>query len=153
MAGKVKSLVSEKISPSIEEMGYEVVDIEYIKTGDGMELTFYIDSDNGVNIDDCEKVSKVIDPLLDQLNPTDDQPYTLCVSSPGIDRPLKSERDFKRNQGKEVSLTLFAKQNGQKVFEGLLQGFDKETVTLIVEGENITFSRGQVAHIVPIIKF
>lgn len=157
MAGKVKTLVQEKVSPIIEKMGYEVVDIEYSKQADGMNLVFYIDSDKGVTIDDCEKVSKVIDPVLDELNPTDDAPYILSVSSPGIDRPLKSERDFNRHIGKEIEIILFSKLDGKKNFKGELVSYNADEIvikTQVKTGEqNITLSREKIAHIVPIIKF
>lgn len=156
MAGKVKTLVQEKLTPVIEKLGYEVVDIEYSKEADGMNLVFYIDCDAGVTIDDCEKVSKVIDPLLDELNPTDDQPYIMSVSSPGIDRPLKTDRDFNRHIGKEIEITLFSKLDGKKNFKGELVSFDTTSVTIKTEGkgeQNITLSRDKIAHIVPIIKF
>lgn len=138
-------------------MGYEVVDIEYSKQADGMNLVFYIDSDKGVTIDDCEKVSKVIDPVLDELNPTDDAPYILSVSSPGIDRPLKSERDFNRHIGKEIEIILFSKLDGKKNFKGELVSYNADEIvikTQVKTGEqNITLSREKIAHIVPIIKF
>lgn len=153
MAGKVKTIVQEKVNPVIEELGYEVVDLEYVKQADGMNLIFYIDCDNGVTIDDCEKVSKVIDPILDELNPTDDQPYTLSVSSPGIDRPLKNDRDFKRNIGKEIEVTLFSKINGKKNFKGVLKNFDDKNLIILTADQDITLSREKIAHIVPIIKF
>ena len=92
---KVKEISEAKIRPIIEEMGYELVDVEYKKEYDGMSLIFTIDKEEGVTIDDCEKVNKVIDPIIDELNPTDDQPFTLVVSSPGLDRQLKTDRDLK----------------------------------------------------------
>ncbi len=153
MAGKVKTIVSEKVVPVIEKLGYEVVDIEYGKQSDGMNLTFYIDNDKGINIEDCEKVSKEIDPILDELNPTDDVPYILNVSSPGIDRPLKTERDFARNLNKEIEVTLFSKMDGKKVFKGTLISYDKEQLVLEQNNQNLTFSREKIAHIVPIINF
>lgn len=153
MAGKVKTICEEKISPIIEEMGYEVVDIEYSKKSDGMNLIFYIDNENGVNIEDCEKVSKVIDPILDEINPTDDQAYILSVSSPGIDRPLKTDRDFKRNIGNDISITTFSKIDGNKKFEGKLISFDEKQVTIEQKEKQISIQRDQIAHIVPIIKF
>ena len=153
MAGKVKTICEEKISPIIEEMGYEVVDIEYSKKSDGMNLIFYIDNENGVNIEDCEKVSKVIDPILDEINPTDDQTYILSVSSPGIDRPLKTDRDFKRNIGNEISITAFSKIDGNKKFEGKLISFDEKQVTIEQKEKQISIQRDKIAHIVPIIKF
>ena len=161
MASKTKTLCEEKIVPLIEQLGYDVVEVEYVKKSDGMNLTFYIDRDNGVEINDCETVSKYIDPILDELNPTDDQPYILNVSSPGIDRPLKTDRDLKRNIGKEISITLFAKQDGIKNFDGRLLDFDNDKITIEVlpnkknkkslQGQ-IQIERQKIAHIVPIIK-
>lgn len=153
MASKVKSICEEKVVPLIEELGYEVVEVEYAKKSDGMNLTFYIDKENGVQIDDCEKVSKAINKVLDDLNPTDDEPYILNVSSPGIDRPLKTDRDFKRNLGKEISVSLFAKLNGKKIYEGVLKAFDENTLTIEINNEELVLSRDKIAHIVPIIKF
>lgn len=153
MAGKVKTLCQEKVVPVIEQMGYDVVDIEYSKKSDGMNLVFYIDNDQGIQIEDCEKVSKEIDELIEQLNPTDDQPYILSISSPGIDRPLKTIRDYNRNLGKEISITLFSKKNGIKKFEGVLENFDEKTVTIIYKREPLIIEKDKIAHIVPIIKF
>ena len=153
LAGKVKTICEEKIVPIIEEMGYEVVEVEYAKKSDGMNLTFYIDSENGVNIDDCEKVSKTIDPILEELNPTEDSPYILSVSSPGLDRPLKTDRDFKRNLENEISVTLFAKENGQKKFDGILKSYDDKSITLQTGDSIQTIEKSKIAHIVPIIKF
>ena len=153
MASKVKTICEEKVVPVIESMGYEVVEVEYIKKSDGMNLTFYIDNDNGVQIEDCEKVSKAIDGLLEELNPTDDSPYILSVSSPGIDRPLKNERDFKRNINKEIEITLFAKLDRKKKFEGILISYDDKQITIEIDGKTISLERNKIAHIVPIIKF
>ena len=153
LASKVKTICEEKVVPVIESMGYEVVEVEYIKKSDGMNLTFYIDNDNGVQIEDCEKVSKAIDGLLEELNPTDDSPYILSVSSPGIDRPLKNERDFKRNINKEIEITLFAKLDGKKKFEGILISYDDKQITIEIDGKTISLERNKIAHIVPIIKF
>lgn len=153
LAGKTKTLCLEKIAPSIEKMGYEVVDVEYKKEADGMNLIFYIDCDKGVTLDDCEKVSKVIDPMLDELNPTDDQPYILIVSSQGLDRPLKTDRDFKRHIGDEIEITLFSKIDGKKVFKGELVSFNEGEVTILDGDKTLSLSREKIAHIVPIIKF
>ena len=153
MAGKVKSICEEKINPIIESLGYEVVEVEYAKKSDGMNLVFYIDKDEGVDIKDCELVSKAIDQPLEELNPTEDKPYILSVSSPGIDRPLKNNRDFQRNKGKEISVTLFAKQNGKKEFKGILDEFDDEKFSILIDDQKLTFSKKEVAHVVPVIKF
>jgi len=153
LAGKVKAICEEKIVPLIEEVGYEVVEVEYVKKSDGMNLTFYIDSENGVQIEDCEKVSRLVDEVIDEINPTDDQPYILSVSSPGIDRPLKTERDFRRNLNKEIKVTLFAKVDGKKEFVGELTAFDDQQFTIKNKDNEIIFQKQQVAHIVPVIKF
>lgn len=153
MAGKVKTICEEKICPIIQEMGYDVIEVEYVKKSDGMNLTFYIDCDKGVEVDDCEKVSKAIDPELERLNPTDDKPYILSVSSPGIDRPLKNNRDFVRNIGKEISVTLFSKIDGNKKFDGILKSFSDQEITITCPKGDITLQREKIAHIVPIIKF
>lgn len=150
---KVKQICEEKLGGVFQEMGYELVDVEYVKEGSGMSLIFTIDKDGGVNIDDCEIVSKKIDPLLDEINPTDDKPYTLVVSSPGLDRPLKTDRDLKRGLGKEVEITLFAKLDGKKVFDGVLDSFDEKTITLETEGAKQTFDREKVASTKLVIKF
>ena len=155
MAGIVKTICEKNVQPIIENLGYEVVEIEYVKKSDGMNLTFYIDKDGGIDIKDCELVSKAIDPILEQLNPTSDAPYILNVSSPGIDRPLKTKRDFERNQGKEIEITLFAKEkeSGQKVFKGILEDFDEDSLTIKNEKFTKTFQKSFIAHIVPVIKF
>lgn len=153
LASKVKTICEEKISPVIEDLGYDVIEVEYAKKSDGMNLTFYIDNEEGIKIEDCEKVTKAINDLLDELNPTDDQPYILNVSSPGIDRPLKNERDFKRNEGKMISITLFAKIDGKKVFDGKLTEYNESHVTIDSKGKTLSFEKEKIAHIVPVIDF
>ena len=153
LASKVKTICEEKVVPVIENMGYEVVEVEYAKKSDGMNLTFYIDKEGGVQIEDCEKVSKEIDGLLEDLNPTDDTPYILSVSSPGLDRPLKTDRDFQRNTGKEIEITLFAKIDGKKKFEGVLKDFNDSEIIIEKDGKTLNITRDKIAHIVPIIKF
>ena len=150
---KVKEICEKEIAPIIQNMGYELLEVTYQKYADGMNLVFTIDSDNGITIDDCEKVTKAIDPILDELNPTNDQPYILSVSSPGIDRPIKTDRDFKRNMEKEIEITLFKKIDGVKKFDGILKSFNEEEVTIESQGKSITLKRDQIAHFQPIIKF
>ena len=94
MASKVVQICEEKINPIIAKLGYEVIEVDYSKMSNGMNLTFYIDSPNGITIDDCEKVNDAITDVLEELNPTNDESYTLNVSSPGLDRPIKSNNDF-----------------------------------------------------------
>ena len=150
---KVKEISEAKVRPIIEGMGYELVDVEYKKEFDGMSLIFTIDKEEGVTIDDCEKVNKAIDPIIDELNPTDDEPYTLVVSSPGLDRQLKTDRDLKRTLNKDVTLTLFSKLNGKKNFEGTLVNFDDKTVMIKIDDEEKIFDRDKIAGLKLVIKF
>lgn len=150
---KVKQICEEKLRPVIEEMGYELVEVSYEKENGGMSLIFTIDKDGGVTVDDCEIVNKKIDPILDEINPTDDKPYTLVVSSPGLDRPLKTDRDLSRNIGNEVDVTLFAKLDGKKLFTGVLESFDEKSVTIKADKESINLDRDKIASIKLVIKF
>lgn len=150
---KVKQICEEKLGPVIEEMGYELVEISYEKENGGMALIFTIDKEEGVSIDDCEIVNRKIDPILEEINPTEDKPYTLVVSSPGLDRPLKTDRDFKRNIGKEIDLNLFAKIEGKKSFSGVLKDFDEKIIVLQTENDVLTFQREKIASIKLVIKF
>ena len=143
----------ELVLPLVEANNFELVDVEYVKENGGMSLIFVIDNDAGVTVDDCEIVSRKIDPMLDELNPTGDKAYTLVVSSPGLERPLKTERDFKRASGKEVELNLFSKIDGKKNFVGVLKSYDEKTVTLLIDEEEIKFDREKVASIKLVIKF
>ncbi len=150
---KIKQICEEKLKPKIEQNGYDLVDVSYVKENGGMSLIFTIDNENGVGIDDCEKMSKILDPLLDEINPTDDSPYTLVVSSPGLDRPLKSDRDLKRNLEKEVDVNLFSKIDGRKAFTGILKSFDDKNVTIEENEKLYSFARDKIASIKLVIKF
>ncbi len=150
---KTKQICEEKLGPVIESLGYELVEVRYIKENGEMSLIFTIDKDDGIDFDDCEKVSNALNPILDEINPTGDEPYTLVVSSPGLDRPLKTDRDFKRNIGKEVDITLFAKIDGKKSFNGILKSFDEKTVTISSGDTQHTFERDKIGSMKLVIKF
>lgn len=149
---KIKDRCEEKLRPIIEGLGYELIEVAYQKIAGEMNLIFTIDSDTPITIDDCEKVTKTIDPILEEMNPTDDRPYILSVSSPGIDRPLKSKRDFDRNIGKEIEITLFKKLENKKTFIGILGNYDENSITIIQEEKPVIIKREFIAHIVPVIK-
>ncbi|MFQ9147651.1 MAG: ribosome maturation factor RimP [Eubacteriales bacterium] len=106
-AGKVVSVVSEALTPVIEGLGYEVWDIEYVKEGAEYFLRFTIDSPDGITIDDCEKVHRTIDPLLDELDPIEGT-YNLQVSSPGLERDVKYDRHYAALIGEKLEVRLFA---------------------------------------------
>lgn len=151
---KITDAIYEKINPAVEELGYEVVDIEFIKKGTDSTLTVYIDNvPNGVSLDDCEKVSITIDPLLDELNPTNDEPYTLNVSSPGLDRPFKKQRDFERNYGKEVEIKLYAPMLGKKIYEGKLIAHNDNVTEIESEGKQVKIENNKIAIARPLVKF
>lgn len=149
---KIKDRCEEKLRPIIEDLGYELIEVNYQKVAGEMNLIFTIDSDTPITIDDCEKVTKAIDPILEEMNPTDDSPYILSVSSPGIDRPLKSKRDFDRNIGKEIEISLFKKLENKKTFIGILDNYDENSITIIQEEKPVIIKRELIAHIVPVIK-
>lgn len=144
---KTVEVVQEKINPIIEQLGYEVVEVEYSKKVDGMNLTFYIDKAEGITIDDCEKVHKAVDGPLDELNPTGDNKYILNISSAGLDRPLKTDRDLGRNIGKKVDIKLYKPIKKAKNFTGYLVGFDTESIIIKTEEKEITLPRNLIGNI------
>ncbi len=132
-------------------MGVEIVDIEWNdKTS---ALTVYIETESGVDLDTCEKFHNAIMEPIDEFDPTYDKPYTLNVSSLGLDRPFKTPRDFERNVGREVEVKLFAPYKGKKLIEGVLTSFDDNTVSIKTSAEEIKFSRNKIAKINKAIKF
>lgn len=155
MAEKIKDICFDIAEPIISKIGYELVEVEYQKERDGMNLIFYIDKEEGISIEDCEKVTHAIEDAIDRANPTDDKPYTLVVSSLGIDRPIKTERDFKRNLGKEIEIKFYASHPELKVkaIEGILKDFDEEFVTIVAKKGELKIQRKLIANISPVIKF
>lgn len=156
VADKVKDVCAELCGPIVAELGYELVEVAYQKEQNGMNLIFYIDRDEGITIQDCEKVTRALDDILEEANPTNDKPYTLVVSSLGIDRPLKTTRDFERNMGKDIEIKFYAPHPTLKVkvIEGTLKEFNDDTVTVVSEklGE-VAIERKLIANIAPVIKF
>lgn len=132
-------------------MGIEIVDVEW--NDKSTSLTVYIETETGVDLDTCEKFHNAILDPIDELDPTFDAPYTLNVSSPGLDRPFKTARDYERNLGKEVEVKLYAPLKGQKFIEGFLTDFDENSVTLRTDKEQIKISRNNIAKINKAIKF
>ena len=127
------------------ELGFELVDVEYVKEGGTWYLRAYIDKPGGIAVDDCEAVSRRLSDLLDEKDYIDDA-YILEVSSPGLGRPLKKEKDFKRSIGEEVEIRTYRAIDRQKEFTGILKEYDKDTVTIEYEDETTkTFDRGDIA--------
>ena len=147
--GKAESAVKDVIA----SLGYELVEVTYKKEYGTPTLTFFIDVDRegGINLDDCEKVSKAIDPVLDEADVTEGTAYNLNVSSPGIDRPLKTERDFKKNAGKSIEVGFYAPYNGVKKLVGVLAEWNDEQVTLKVKNKEEKIDRKLISIIKPVI--
>ena len=136
-AKSIVAEVKEALTPVINGLGYEVWDVEYVKEGAEYFLRFTIDSDDGITIDDCEKVHRTIDPLLDELDPIEDA-YNLQVSSPGLERDVKYEWHYQALIGEKLEIRLFAPLEtcpGKKAFTGILKSFEDGKVRL-EDGEN-----------------
>ena len=155
--GKVVDMVRECVEPIIVGLDMILVDIEYKKEFGSMALYIYIDKDveGGVSLDDCESVHRAIDGALDELDPTNGAPYTLNVSSPGLDRPLKTERDFKKNIGKDVDVSLYKVVEGvdKKKFTATLVSADDTSVTVLYNDTNLILNKGDIANIKQTIVF
>ena len=135
-----------------DEMSIELVDVEF-KQGREPALTAYIDTETGVDLDTCEAFHRAIDPALDELDPTFGMPYTLNVSSPGLDRPLKTQRDFDKCMGQDVEIKLYAPMKGKKLFEAKLVGYDGNCVTVEDGKETVKLELTKIAKISRAIKF
>lgn len=136
--------VREIACPAVESLGLELIDVEYLKEGSKWILRLYIDKKGGVGLDDCEAVSRKVEPLLDEQDPIRD-PYVFEVSSPGLERPLKTERDFERYQGEAVEVSLYAPRNGSKQFTGLLIGKKDGVVTIECDGTPAVFPEKEIS--------
>jgi ribosome maturation factor RimP len=126
---KVTEVVEELAEPIFQELGIELVEIEFVKEGKSWFLRVYIDKDNGVDIEDCGLVSEKLSEKLDELDPIP-QNYFLEVSSPGAERPLKKDKDFQKAIGKNVFIKTYEPVDGKKSFEGTLLEFDGQHVKI-----------------------
>jgi len=136
-----------------EELGYELVDAEFLKEGSSHFLRVYLDKPGGINLDDCQKMSQLLSEKLDEKDPIS-IPYYLEVSSPGLDRPLKNDKDLKRNLGKEVDIKLYESLDSKKIIEGYLENYDDKEIIIKTEtGKIINISRQGIALIKLAVKF
>lgn len=131
--------------PLMEEYGFELVDVEYVKEAGSWYLRAYIDKEGGIAVDDCEVISRRLGDWLDEKDFIQDS-YILEVSSPGLGRPLKKEKDFARNIGREVDIKLYRARDKQKDFNGVLKAYDADTVTIQMEDETeLVLERTEIA--------
>ena len=133
------------LMPIVEEHGFELVDVEYVKEGGTWYLRAYIDKPGGINVDDCEVVSRRLSDILDEKDYIEEA-YILEVRSPGLGRPLKKEKEFKRSLGEEVDVRTYRMIEKQKEFTGLLKDYDDATVTIEMEDGTLkTFEKSDIA--------
>ena len=135
----------ELLLPILTELAFELVDVEYVKEGGNMYLRAYIDKEGGITVDDCETVSRRMSDILDAEDFIEES-YIFEVSSPGLGRPLKKEKDYVRSMGKELEIRTYRAINREKEFYGILKAYDADTVTIETEdGMELTFARGDIA--------
>ena len=133
------------LAPIVESNGFELVDVEYVKEAGTWYLRGYIDKPGGITVNDCETVSRAFSDKLDEDDFIEDS-YIMEISSPGLDRPLKKEKDFARSLGEEVEVRTYRAIDRQKEFIGILKDYDKDTVTIEYEdGETMTFDKADIA--------
>lgn len=151
---KITETVNALVSKAVEALGYEFVDVEFKKEQAGWVLTLFIDSPNGITLDDCERVSRTVEPIIDKADPIE-QSYYLSVSSLGLDRPIKKDKDFKRNLNKKIVVKLYAPINGAKEFTGVLLDFDQDSFTIATSDKSgaKVIRRKDAAMIKPYIEF
>ena len=139
---KVENLIKKKI----EDLGYQLYDVQYVKEGKDYFLRVIIDKPTGISLEDCEKVSNEINPILDEENIIKEQ-YFLEVSSPGIERVLRKEKQLQEAIGENVEVSLFQNLEGEKIFSGMLQEVTTEYVVLQIEGKDKKIDRKNIAQI------
>ncbi|HQA48364.1 MAG TPA: ribosome maturation factor RimP [Bacillota bacterium] len=130
--------------PIIKENKCELVDIEYVKEGPNWYLRLYIDKQGGVTVEDCQRVSETLSDVLDEVDPIEHS-YILEVSSPGVERPLKSQRDYDYFRGREVEIKLYSPVDGKKEFTGVLEGLENGVVTVNTPEGKLQFQKDKIA--------
>lgn len=143
----IEERVETLIKPKIEEIGYELYDVEYSKEGKSYYLRIFIDKPQGIDLQDCETVSNAINDLLDQADYIKEQ-YFLEVSSPGIEKVLRKDKHLQQNIGEKVAVKLFRKdENSKKEYQGKLKDFNQEKIIIENEEKDVEIERKNVAQI------
>lgn len=150
---KIEKTVKELVIPIVDKYSYELVDVEFLKEGSNWYLRVFIDKPGKITVENCQTVSEELGAELDKVDPIQ-KSYILEVSSPGIDRPLKSRRDFERYKGEIIEIRLFKPVDGNKVFEGYLLGLDGDNIVIKLEnGTKMNFEREQISIAKRVLKF
>ena len=142
----IESKVEKLIAPRIENLGYELYDVEYVKEGKDYYLRIYIESENGISLDDCEKVSNEITDILDKEDYIKEQ-YFLEVSSTGVEKVLKKDKHLEDNIGTEVQVKLFKPINKNKQYQGILKNFNEDEVIIETNEEERALERKNISQI------
>ena len=143
---KVTELVAAFARPIVEAQGCELWDVEYVREGSDYFLRLYLDKEGGVNIDDCEAVSRAVDPILDEKDPIPGS-YHFEVCSAGLERVLKRPSDFQRFLGSPITVKLYRPRNGLKEIPCVLKAYDQGKLTVEAGKETITFEKSEVAQV------
>lgn len=143
---KITDQVTSLAKPIADELGLDIWDVEFVKEAGTQFLRVYLDKDEGVSIEDCEKFSRKLDPVLDEADPIPCS-YTFEVSSAGIERELKRPSDFEKFMGAQVAVKLYQAVEGQKSFVGTLDAYDNGNVTITAGGKTLELKKAQVAQV------
>ena len=149
---KIAQEAFDLAEPLVSELGFDLVDCSYVKESRGMVLTLYIDKRGGIGIDDCETVSRAIDPVFDAQSSID--PDFFEVSSPGLTRPLETEKDYNRYAGEKADVSLYKPMEGKKSFTAEIKGAEESKATFVFDnGDEITLGLDEIAKAVRHIDF
>ena len=140
----IEEKVQKLITQAIEDLGYELYDVEYLKEGKDYHLCIYIDKDDGIDISDCEKVNEVINPILDKADYIKDQ-YFLEVSSTGLEKNLRKKEHYLKQIGNEIEVRLYSKIDNKKVIQGILKEYNDEFLILQTHQDEIKIKLAQIA--------
>ncbi len=143
---KITDKVTELAKPVVEDEGCTLWDVEYVREAGSWYLRVFIDREGGVSIDDCERISRRLDPILDETDPIPDS-YIFEVGSAGAERELKRPSDFEQFMGSQVEVKLYQPVKGSKTFVGTLSGYDNGKVTVTAGKETMTFEKAQTAQV------
>ena len=143
---EIEAYAENLFLPITQKHGFELVDVEYVKEAGSWYLRVYIDKEGGVTIDDCQNVSRAFNEILDRENYIDDQ-YIFEVSSPGLTRPLKKEKDYEKSIGRMIEIKLFSPVDKSKEYSGVLKEYDKDSVTISIDDVTKIFDRSNLAMI------
>lgn len=149
---KVTEIVESIAKPITDNLGFDLVDVEYTREGTDWYLRVYIDKPGGITLEDCEAVHRPLSSRLDEVDPIP-QAYMLEVSSPGVERPFKSKRDYEKAIGENVLVKFYKPMDGAKSIEGILEAFDGENVTILNGDDRKTYPLEAISKINRVILF